>query len=46
MLLLVDVDDAVQIGEVAIQVDSLGVTAAHEPILDLPGLGGKQEVNV
>lgn len=46
MLLLVDVDDAVKIGEVAIQVDSLGITAAHEPILNLPRLGRKQQVNV
>lgn len=45
-LLLVDVDDAVQVGEVAIQVDSLSVTAAHEPVLNLPGLGREQELMV
>lgn len=42
-LSLVDVDDAVQIGEVAIQVHSLCVTAAHKPILNLPRLGKEQE---
>lgn len=40
---LVDVDDAVQVGEVAVQVHSLRVAAAHKPILYLPGLSGKQE---
>lgn len=45
-LLLVDIDDAVQVGEVAIQVDSLSVTAAHEPVLNLPGLGREQELMV
>lgn len=45
-LLLIDVDDAVQVGEVAIQVDSLSVTAAHEPVLNLPGLGREQELMV
>lgn len=37
-LSLIDVDNAVQVGEVAIQVDSLGVAAAHKPVLNLPGL--------
>lgn len=45
-LSLVDVDDAVQVGEVAIQVNSLGVAAAHEPVLNLPGLGRTQELMV
>lgn len=40
---LIDVDDAVQVGEVAIQVDSLGVAATHEPVLNLPGLGRTRE---
>lgn len=40
---LVDVDDAVQVGEVAVQIHPLSVTAADEPVLDLPGLsrGGR-----
>lgn len=45
-LSLVDVDDSVQVGEVAIQVDSLGVTAAHKPVLNLPRLGREQELIV
>ena len=32
-LLLVDVDDAVEVREVAVQVHPLGVAAAHEPVL-------------
>lgn len=40
-LLLVDVDDAVQVGEVAVQVHPLSVAAAYEPILYLSGLSGK-----
>lgn len=40
-LSLVDVDDAVQVGEVAVQVHPLSVAAAHEPILYLSGLSGK-----
>lgn len=43
-LSLIDVDDAVQIREVAIQVRSLRVTAANKPILYLPGLSRKQEM--
>lgn len=45
-LSLIDVDNAVQVGEVAIQVDSLGIAAAHEPVLDLPGLCKTQELRV
>lgn len=41
-LSFVDVDDAVQVGEVAVQVDSLGITAPHEPVLNLPWLGSRQ----
>lgn len=37
---LVHVDDAVQIGEVAVQIDPLCVTAADEPVLDVSRLGG------
>lgn len=40
-LSLVDVDDAVQVGEVAVQVHPLSVAAAYEPILYLSGLSGK-----
>lgn len=43
---LVDVDDAVQIGEVAVQIHALCITAAHKPILDLAGLSRKQEMMV
>lgn len=45
-LSLIHVDDAVQVGEVAIQVDSLGVAAAYEPVLNLPGLGRTQGLMV
>lgn len=38
---LVDVDDAIQVGEVAVQVHSLRVTAADKPILYLSGLSRK-----
>lgn len=40
---LLDVDDAVQVREVAVQVHSLCVTAAYKPILYLSGLSRKQE---
>lgn len=40
---LVDVDDAVQVGEVAVQVHSLRVAAADKPVLDLSGLSRKQD---
>lgn len=43
---LVDVDDAVQVGEVAVQIHPLRVTAADEPVLDLPGLRGGRGDNV
>lgn len=43
-LSLVDVDDAVQIREVAIQVHSLRITAAHKPVLYLPRLSRKQRM--
>ena len=35
---LVDVDDAVQVREVTVQVHPLGVAAAYKPVLDLPRL--------
>lgn len=38
---LVDVDDAVQIGEVAVQIHPLCVAAAYEPVLDLSRLSRK-----
>lgn len=41
---LVDVDDAVQIGEVAVQIHPLRVAAANKPVLDLSRLGRKQEM--
>lgn len=40
-LSLVDVDDAVQVGEVAVQVHPLSVAAAYEPVLYLSRLSGK-----
>lgn len=43
---LVDVDDAVQVGEVAVQIHPLRVTATDEPVLDLPGLSGGRGDNV
>ena len=43
---LVDINDAVQIGEVPVQVHALGVAAAHEPVLDLSGLSRKQQRTV
>ena len=43
-LLLIDVDDAVQIGEVTVQIHTLRVTAAHKPVLNLSGLSRKQEM--
>ena len=35
---LVHVDDAVQVGEVTVQVHALGVAAAYKPVPDLSGL--------
>lgn len=40
---LVDVDNAVQVQEIAVQVHSLRVTAAYKPILYLSGLSRRQE---
>ena len=43
---LVDVDDAVQVGEVTVQIHPLCVTAAHKPVLDLSGLSRKKGEDV
>lgn len=43
---LVDVDYAVQIGEVTVQIHPLSVTAAHKPVLDLSRLSRKQEMMI
>lgn len=43
---LVDVDDAVQIGEVTVQIHTLSITATHKPILDLSRLSRKQEIMI
>lgn len=37
-LLLIDIDDAIQVGEVPVQVDTLCIAAAHEPVLQVPRL--------
>lgn len=43
---LVDVDDAVQIGEVAVQIHPLCITAAYKPVLDLSWLSSKQSTMI
>lgn len=43
---LIDVDDAVQIGKVSVQIHALSITATHEPILNLSRLSGKQDVMI
>lgn len=41
---LIDVDDAVQIREVTVQIHPLRVTAADKPVLDFSRLSRKQEM--
>lgn len=45
-LLLIDVNDAVQIGEVAVQIYPLCVAAAHKPVLDLAGLNREARMTI